>query len=159
MKTWLFFLVIFSFSNFEIKAQKNNLSDFLPKDTLEIIGKDYKYFYVDVWASYCAPCLANFKFLNRISTNSKFSNMKIITLNLDFDSEIWQKTLKKINLNSKIHNARLDKEEKKLFVKSFNCNEIPRYLIFDNKGNLINKKAPGPSNPELAEFFEKLNNN
>jgi thiol-disulfide isomerase/thioredoxin len=156
MKHSIIICLLLTLSISNLKAQKSNLSNFIPKDTLALVGENYKYFYVDIWATYCGPCIFNFKFLNRLPKNSSLANVKFITLNLDTDVEKWQNTLIDIKLDPEIYNVRLENENKELFIKTYKCQSIPRYLIFDIKGKLINDKAPGPSNPELIELIEKL---
>ncbi len=42
------------------------------------------------------------------------------------------------------------------FSKQYNINAIPRYLLFDREGRVINPEAPSPSDPALANLLDKL---
>ena len=45
-------------------------------------------------------------------------------------------------------------------TKDYKINGIPRFMVFDKKGNIVSADAPRPSNPELKKMLEaELNDN
>jgi hypothetical protein len=42
------------------------------------------------------------------------------------------------------------------FVKAYQINGIPRYILIDPQGNVVTADAPRPSDPKLIELFNKL---
>ncbi len=41
-------------------------------------------------------------------------------------------------------------------LSQFNITSIPRYMIIDAKGVVINQNAPRPSDPRLIKVFDEL---
>ena len=42
------------------------------------------------------------------------------------------------------------------FVQGFKINGIPRFILLDPAGNVVNADAPRPSSPKLIELFDSL---
>ncbi len=49
-----------------------------------------------------------------------------------------------------------DKDFSSDVAKNYDVNAIPRFLLFDTNGNIINADALRPSNPELRVQLDKL---
>ena len=43
------------------------------------------------------------------------------------------------------------------FVKAYNITSIPRFILIDTEGNILNANAPRPSDPGLKDLFNSLN--
>ncbi len=50
-----------------------------------------------------------------------------------------------------------DKAWKSDFVQDYKIQGIPRFILIDPKGNIVNPDAPRPSSPALIELFNSLN--
>jgi len=50
-----------------------------------------------------------------------------------------------------------DKEWNSDFVRAYNITGIPRFILIDKEGNIVDSNAPRPSNPNLKELFNSLN--
>ena len=42
------------------------------------------------------------------------------------------------------------------FQKAYQINSIPRFILIDPKGNIVNANAPRPSEPRLKQLFTSL---
>ena len=42
------------------------------------------------------------------------------------------------------------------FVTSYGIKGIPRFILIDTVGNIINSDAPRPSNPEIRKILDEL---
>ena len=42
------------------------------------------------------------------------------------------------------------------FITAFEINAIPRFILIDPEGNIVNADADRPSNPKLREFLLEL---
>ena len=42
------------------------------------------------------------------------------------------------------------------FIKDYKINSIPRFILIDPEGNVVNADAPRPSNPQLVELLNSL---
>lgn len=121
----------------------------------EIIDQNKgKIIYVDFWASWCLPCRYEIPYSKKIMEKYKYENIVFLYLSIDKDLTKWQKADNIENLNDNSF-VILD-QEKSSFLKEIRLNTIPRYLLYDKNGNLVNPNAPNPSSPALGVAFEKL---
>ena len=44
------------------------------------------------------------------------------------------------------------------FVQNYKVNGIPRFILIDPNGNIVDSDADRPSNPRLKELFKELGN-
>ncbi|WP_250437120.1 redoxin family protein [Hanstruepera flava] len=129
-----------------------------------------KYVYVDVWATWCGPCKAEIPHLKAIEKEYHDKNIEFVSLSVD-DGRGYK-------ADSKEEAAALAKEgwkkmiaEKELggiqiiapegwqssFVKDYKISGIPRFILIDPDGNVVNPDAPRPSSDKLKELFTELN--
>lgn len=110
-----------------------------------------KVVYLDLWASWCAPCRAEtprFKILY-----SKFKdNNQIVFLSIAVHDGIneWRKAIEQ---DKPDWTQLLDKDG--VVWKSYVANAIPKFILIDKKGNIVDFDAPRPSS---GEEIEKLLN-
>ena len=50
-----------------------------------------------------------------------------------------------------------DNSWKSEFVTNYGIQGIPRFLLIDPEGIIVNPNAPRPSSPELIKLFDELN--
>ncbi|MBD0822680.1 TlpA family protein disulfide reductase [Aestuariibaculum marinum] len=115
-----------------------------------------KYVYVDVWATWCGPCKREIPFLKEVEEKFHDKNIEFVSISIDQqkDFEKWksmvaEKELKGVQLFA-------DSDWKSSFVQEYQINGIPRFILIDPNGNIVNSNAPRPSNPELTELFTSL---
>lgn len=124
-----------------------------------IASNKSKVIYVDFWASWCGPCIEMLPYSKKLKTNWGSKGVETIYISLDFNTNEWQKGIKKHQITNE-QNFLIDNDgEPSIVEKYFNVNSIPRYLIIDKAGKLINKDAPRPDNVSLLEgIFNSLGN-
>ena len=87
---------------------------------------------LDVWATWCAPCIRAFPEFNSLASEfSSDSNIVFVALSIDHDKAVWEKMVDESNWNAFKH-GRLDRK-KNSFV--FN-RPIPYSMIIDKNGVL-----------------------
>lgn len=115
-----------------------------------------KYVYIDVWATWCAPCRAEIPFLKKIEEKYHGKNIEFVSISVDMDKdhEKWQKFVSDKNLGGIQLFA--DKNWTSDFIKAFGINSIPRFLLIDPDGNVVNANADRPSSSELDKVLSEL---
>ncbi|AZQ63062.1 TlpA family protein disulfide reductase [Flammeovirga pectinis] len=111
-----------------------------------------KYVYIDVWASWCGPCLREIPSLQSLEKKHHGKDVVFVSLSVDQDTEAWKKMVTKKALEgNQFHFA-----DNNNFVQKFNIQSIPRFILLDKKGKVKEADAPRPSSPEIETLFEKL---
>jgi thiol-disulfide isomerase/thioredoxin len=115
-----------------------------------------KYVYVDVWATWCGPCIAEIPSLKKVEEQFHGKNIEFVSISIDTkrDYEKW----KKFVVTKELGGIQLfaDNDWNSDFVKAYGITGIPRFLLIDPKGNIVNASADRPSNPALTAQLEAL---
>jgi len=134
------------FWNFKgFNKQFYNLEDF--------IGS---FIYIDIWATWCQPCVKEFESFNKLVIDYDNNNVKFIGISVDNENNkdkwrglISKKKLKGIQLFS-------DKAFNSDFIEAYNILEIPRYILLDKELKIIDPDAPRPSTKEIKTLLDSL---
>ena len=115
-----------------------------------------KYLYVDVWATWCGPCLREIPSLKQLEADFHSKNIAFVSISVDAekDYEKWktmvaEKDLKGVQLFA-------DNSWQSDFVQSYAIDGIPRFILIDPSGNIVDPNAPRPSDPKTRALFEKI---
>ncbi|WP_396194658.1 TlpA family protein disulfide reductase [Flavobacterium sp.] len=115
-----------------------------------------KYVYIDVWATWCGPCRAEIPFLKELEKNYHGKNIEFVSVSVDVekDYEKWKTFVTEKALGGTQLYA--DKNWNSDFIKAFGINSIPRFILIDPKGVVIDADAARPSNPKLKTQLDGL---
>lgn len=127
--------------------------------------KDFrgKYVYIDVWATWCGPCKVEIPYLKKIEQKFHDKNIEFISISVDDARRSgtmakaykdWRAMVKDKNLTGTqlITGNGWDVD----FVKDYKINGIPRFILIDPRGNIIDPDAPRPSSAKLNKILEDL---
>lgn len=125
-----------------------------------------KYVYVDVWATWCGPCKREIPSLKEVEKNYHGKKIEFVSISVDNGRGYKEKTVeaskvgwKKMVADKELGGIQLfsDKAWESDFVKGFKIRGIPRFILIDPEGNVVNADAPRPSSPKLIKLFNSLN--
>ena len=111
-----------------------------------------KFVYIDVWASWCRPCVNEIPHLQKLESELENKNVVFLSVSVDAKQDPWLKKMESLNL----HGNQLWDSNSQL-CKSLNINGIPFFLIYDAEGKLFMYNAPRPSQGEgLKQLLERV---
>lgn len=122
---------------------QHRLSDFFGKFT-----------YIDVWATWCAPCCAEIPHLEKLVERFKDNDrVQFISLSIDTNKQAWHK---KLDTDRPAWSQFiLSKEEAAAFMKAWGISGIPRFIMLDKEGNIFSADASRPSEESTATTIEE----
>ena len=109
-----------------------------------------------MWATWCGPCLREIPSLKQVEKNYHGKNITFVSLSIDAknDHDKWMEMIKEKELSG----IQLFENEggRSQFVVDYGIQGIPRFLLIDPDGNIINSNAPQPSSTDLTDLFDEL---
>ena len=116
-----------------------------------------KYIYIDVWATWCGPCLREIPYLIELENDYKDKNVQIVGISIDEEKayDKWKTMLTEeesagIQLYSGGDAWRVD------FAQGYNVQSIPRFILIDPEGNIYDADTYRPSDPKIRELFDEI---
>ncbi|MBA6152620.1 TlpA disulfide reductase family protein [Gelidibacter maritimus] len=125
-----------------------------------------KYVYVDVWATWCGPCIAEIPSLKELDAKYADKNIQFVSISIDDamrsgggDLEVAKNKWRTMVEEENLIGLQLfsDKNWQSDFVRDYKINGIPRFILIDPNGNVVDANAPRPSSKKLIELFDSLN--
>ncbi len=122
-----------------------------------------KYVYIDVWATWCGPCKREIPSLKKLEEAYHGKNIEFVSISVDDakrsgTTEKAHESWKKMVSEKELTGIQLfsDKAWKSDFVQAYKIQGIPRFILIDPNGNIVNPDAPRPSSSALVELFNSL---
>ncbi len=116
-------------------------------------GLKGKVVYMDFWASWCAPCVKSFPFLNALEHDLKAQGLHVIGINLDEKVADAQEFLAKHPVDFSIV-----ADPSKQCAKGFEVIAMPTSYLIDRKGNIrhIHRGFRSGETEELRALITQL---
>lgn len=131
----------------DVNKNKTTLEEVLLQNKGNVI-------YVDFWASWCGPCRAAFPASREL--HKKYPEVVFLYLSTDANFEAWKKANAFEQLESNSYLILNNKTSE--YLLSLKIDFIPRYLIIDAQGVLVNANAPRPNSDTIeSELKKQLN--
>ena len=115
-----------------------------------------KVIFVDIWATWCSPCIKALPHMSELQEklgNNK--NLIFLFLSNDQDEKKWKNYLLEHPEFKGVH-LRARKEEDRPFENAWKGGGIPRYMLIDQEGKIIDAFAKNNSYKKLQEIIEKV---
>ncbi|MDO5980816.1 TlpA family protein disulfide reductase [Flavivirga spongiicola] len=116
-----------------------------------------KYVFFDCWATWCAPCIKEIPFIKEIEKEYHGKNIAFVGLSFDAqkDKDKWKAMVKEKGLDAE-HQLLADNALKSQFTQEYKIFTIPRFILLDPEGNIVDNDAPRSSQPELRTLLNSL---
>jgi thiol-disulfide isomerase/thioredoxin len=115
-----------------------------------------KYVYIDFWATWCSPCKKEIPSLKKLE--NKFHGKDIVFVSISMDKPKvhgkWKEFVKKEGLTG-VQLFATDAFNTQV-AKEYKINSIPRFMLFDKEGKVVENNAMRPSNPEIEMQLKSL---
>ena len=135
----------------------NNYSDINSISELLDIFKG-KSVFIDLWATWCSPCIQEFKFSNSLYDFLNKNRVEIIYVSFDKGPSdiLWRNMIQEYKLSGNHVKAckRLRDDFTTLIWGGIDVSSIPHYLLFDKNKSLINKCTSHPSSGQ--KLFKEI---
>lgn len=121
-----------------------------------------KFVYIDVWATWCGPCIQQIPFLQQLEEEYKNKNIAFVSISTDESQrsggswEAAEKKWRNFVKDKNMSGVHLWSGEDFSFQQAYKINTIPRFILIDPKGNIVDANAPRPSDPNLKNLFTSL---
>lgn len=145
-------------ANLSIKTDKtiltNRQGQVYNLDSL-LSSRKNRLLYIDCWASWCMPCLAEMKHSQALQELYKDKAIDFVYLSMDKDKKAWLIAEKNLKLMNESNSFLVLDHFNSAFVKKHRINSIPRYMLLAADGKPISLDAPRPSDPKLKALINK----
>jgi thiol-disulfide isomerase/thioredoxin len=116
-----------------------------------------KVIYLDIWATWCGPCVEEMKNYGKVRRAQK-ENSDLVILYFSRDRVAQQKKWQKFIFTNKLVGFHLIPNEALVsdVWQRIKWEAIPRYVLIDRKGQIVDANAPSPGNDNLLNQLTLL---
>ncbi len=114
------------------------------------------YTYIDLWATWCRPCVESLPFLANIYEKYSKEGLQIVSISLDGwpHTDKWKSVSEKENIYWM--NWNMPEGFDSSICRQLGVKAIPHYILLDAEGRIVLKNAPAPSDPSLVKLLDSL---
>ena len=110
-----------------------------------------KYLVIDVWATWCGPCKQESPYFEKLAIKYKGQNIQFAAISIDKQIDKWVLDAK---LKSKSV-LQLHANDGDKFSADYDIQGIPRFMLIDDQGNVVNAEMPRPSDKTFEQVIRK----
>ena len=124
----------------DLEGNKKSLKDFLGKPVI-----------IDFWATWCGPCKREMPHLKKIEEEFD-GEINILSMNVYDDKQKWKDQAEGLGAEASVHMTRENFDK---MNSAYMISYIPRFVILDAKGKIIDIDADRPSK-DLSKQIKKI---
>jgi thiol-disulfide isomerase/thioredoxin len=115
-----------------------------------------KIVYIDVWATWCKPCVAEIPASKQLQQAfSSEDRIQFLNVSVDRKRSDWEKFLKKDKSWKGLH-LFIEPEKIQSLYSTYKLFGVPDYILIDQSGNIVNLRASHPSDTKIKEEINQL---
>ncbi|MCG1037406.1 TlpA family protein disulfide reductase [Polaribacter sargassicola] len=121
-----------------------------------------KYVYIDVWATWCGPCIREIPSLKALEKEYHNKNIEFISISTDESRRSggsWEAAEKKWRdfvKDKQLSGVQLWAGQDFSFQQAYQITGIPRFILIDTEGKIVDSNAPRPSDPRLKTLLNSI---
>ncbi|HLX94011.1 MAG TPA: TlpA disulfide reductase family protein [Puia sp.] len=113
-----------------------------------------KYLVVDSWASWCKPCIANIPALKKLSQSYDPDSIRFVSVSLDKEIDPWKHAMEKFDFHQEQYHEQ--KSFQSLIAVYCRVLWVPKYVLVDKTGRIINYDLPQAVDQELKKMLDEV---
>lgn len=115
-----------------------------------------KYVYIDIWATWCEPCMMQMPNLKNMEKAFAGKNIVFVSISIDKQKDIakWKKVVAKEQLGGIQLIA--DKAWDSSFIKDYGILSIPRFILINPEGTVLLPNAEHPGHSKLMKQLHQM---
>jgi thiol-disulfide isomerase/thioredoxin len=110
--------------------------------------------YIDIWATWCGPCIGQHPYWDKLREEYKDKPISFLTISIDYKRELWEKMVTAKNMEGLQWFATGDFKSE--LATHFMVDGIPRFILLDREGKIIDPSADRPSGDIRAMLDQHL---
>ncbi|MFV0305181.1 MAG: TlpA family protein disulfide reductase [Moheibacter sp.] len=113
-----------------------------------------KYLYVDIWATWCRPCLQQLPAMKELEAKYDNQNIEFVSISVDKESDKnkWQNMVNEKQMKG----IQLFAGRTSSFHQDYEISTIPKFLIIGKEGEIINNDPPRPMDYKTGQVNQEL---
>ncbi|RYY41502.1 MAG: redoxin domain-containing protein [Chitinophagaceae bacterium] len=111
-----------------------------------------RYVVIDVWATWCAPCRHESPYFEDMAERYTDERLLFAAVSVDEDRPAWLRETK--FRSSRVLQLHVDNANE-AFLKPYGIETIPRFILIDPEGRIVNAFMPPPSDAEFASILQR----
>ncbi|NWJ50599.1 MAG: TlpA family protein disulfide reductase [Bacteroidetes bacterium] len=114
-----------------------------------------KVLYVDFWASWCAPCIGEIPYLEKLK--EQYANKEVVFISISIDQKFseWKGKVDQLKIDSP-YSFILANSSNSPLQKSLEIKTIPRFVLIDKTGKIVAKDAIRPSDKNINALIDQF---
>lgn len=119
-----------------------------------------KVIYIDFWGTWCGPCKGELPFVGAVKEALKDKDVIFMYFANNSPEDSWKNVIKENHLTGEnVVHYRLPDAQQAMIERRMTVRSFPTYILMDKLGNIVNMKAPRPSQKDqLVKEITKLLN-